>query len=98
MSHFEIIGYMDDNRILFKYCDKYIVLKPSLPKADLCFHLDEDARIIDREYRDKILNLARKGGLWGYRFEGKSGQIYKYEYNGREDKPLVGKWMKINDA
>lgn len=91
-----VVGFTDDNRILFKVGDKHIALKPTLPKADLCFYLDVDARHVDKDYRDDILNKAKDGGRWDYKYVGASGTVYEYNYSPgiKDDMPVVGTWLK----
>jgi hypothetical protein len=93
---YKVIGYTYNNQVLFKYGDKYITIKPSLPKADLCFYLDANARQVDKYYRDDILNMAKEGGRWDYKYVGASGNIYDYDCSpgAYADKPLVGTWLK----
>ena len=96
-THYEVIGFTYSDKVLFKYGNKYITLKPSLPKAELCFYLDVDARHVDKDYRDDILNKAKDGGRWDYKYVGASGTVYDYNYSVgiKDDMPVVGTWLKM---
>jgi predicted house-cleaning noncanonical NTP pyrophosphatase (MazG superfamily) len=63
MKKWEVIGFSGSGKaIIFKKENKYIFVKSTLPKAVLVADIGVDARIIDKAFRDEILNLASTNG------------------------------------
>ena len=95
MTNYDVMGYTEDRNILFYYKNKHIIIKPTLPKSDLCFRLDIDAHDIDKHFRDRILNQAKEGGCWLKIYIGKSGDTYEdWFLIPNEDEPWTSKWIK----
>ena len=96
---YKVLGYTEDNEVLFLYKDKHIYLKASLPKADLCFKLDVDAMEVCKNLKNAILNKAKEGGKWGWRWKDKDGNLKDIQPFWRDDKGKYvynpGFWVKL---
>lgn len=72
---YKVLGFIDGKELLFEVNGKRLTLKSTLPKADLCFFLGIDAREVNKDLRDKILNEAKQMGVCVWRYRDEEGNI-----------------------
>lgn len=96
-KEYTVLGFDEyAENIIFHYNGGHVFVKHTLPKNKLVAYLDISPEIINKKFRDKILEEARKKGRqkYCYTFDGENYQklrwieerkknpIYGFEYTG----------------